>query len=71
MDTFLRTVAIVIELLILAGVAFSVLKGVKLILFSLGLKPKYNRVINMALISVGIIFMIFCIAHLTTFYPPV
>jgi hypothetical protein len=71
MDTFLRTVAIVIELLILAGVAFSVLKGVKLILFSLGLKPKYNRVINMALISVGIIFMIFCIAHLTTFYPSV
>ena len=71
MDTFLRAIAIIIELLILAGIAYAVLQGARLVIFSLGVKEKYNRVINMALISVGIIFMVFCIAHLTTFYPPV
>lgn len=71
MDTFIRAIAIIVELLILAGIGFVVLQGARLLIFSLGVKAKYNRVINMALITVGVIFMVFCIAHLTTFYPPV
>ena len=47
------------------------LLGARLVIFSLGVKEKYNRIINMAFLTVGIIFVVFCIAHLTTFYPPV
>jgi hypothetical protein len=58
MDIFLRIIAIVVEVLILAALFF-------------GVKAKYNIIINLALITVGTIFIAFCIAHLTTFYPPI
>jgi len=71
MDAFLRILAIVIELLILLVMFCAVAWGAKLVMFDLGVKVKYNRVINMLLAVVGIIFAVFCISHLTTFYPPV
>ena len=70
MDIFLRTVAIIVEVLILAVVYYVVARGAKLVIFNFGVKEKYNRIINMALISAGIIFIVFCVAHLTAFYPP-
>ena len=69
MDIFLRTIAIIIEVLILAVIAFAVLSAVRLTAFDLGIKTRYNKVIVMALIVVGAIFVIFFIAHLTNFYP--
>jgi len=69
MDIFLRTIAIIIEVLILAVIAYVVLNGVRLTVFDLGIKAKYNKAVAMALIAVGIIVLIFFIAHLTTFYP--
>ena len=71
MDVFLRTLAITIEGLILLVVYYAVARGAKLVMFDLGLNDKYSRIINVALVLVGIIFAVFCIAHLTTFYPPV
>ena len=71
MDIFLRTVAIFIEVLFLAGIMLSLLLGVKLILFDLGLGPKYKKMITIALLTVGVIAMVFFISHLTTFYPTV
>ena len=71
MDTFLRIIAITIEVLILAALFFVVAWGFKLIIFDFGVKAKYNTIINLALFTVGAIFIAFCIAHLTTFYPPV
>ena len=71
MDIFLRTIAIIIEVIILAVIAYAVLSGARLTVFDLGIKTKYNRIIVMALIAVGVIFLIFFIAHLTAFYPPV
>ena len=71
MDIFLRTIAIIIEVLILAVIAYAVLNGVRLTVFDLGIKTKYNKVVAMALIVGGIIFLIFFIAHLTTFYPTI
>lgn len=71
MDVFLRAVAIIIEVLILGVIFYAVASGFKLVIFDLGVKQKYNRVINMLLICVGAIFIAFCIAHLTTFYPPI
>ena len=71
MDTFLRIIAIIIEVLILGVIAYSVLNGVRLTVFDLGVKSKYGKAIAMALTAVGVIILIFFIAHLTTFYPPV
>jgi Na+/H+ antiporter NhaA len=71
MDIFLRTVAIFIEVLLLAGIMFSMLLGVKLILVDLGLGPKYKKMITIALLAGGVISLVFFISHLTTFYPTV
>jgi hypothetical protein len=69
MDIFLRIVAIIIEVLILGVITYAVLNGARLTIFDLGVRAKYNKVVSMALIAVGIILIIFFIAHLTTFYP--
>ena len=71
MDIFLRIIAIVIEVLILVVIFYAVARGFKLIIFDFGVKEKYSTIINMALVTVGTIFIAFCIAHLTTLYPPV
>jgi succinate dehydrogenase/fumarate reductase cytochrome b subunit len=69
MDLLLRTIAIIIEVVILAAIAYVILNGVRLAALDLGIKPKYNRVIIMAFFAVGVIIVAFFIAHLTTFYP--
>ena len=71
MDVLLRIVAIIIEVLVLAVVAFAVLKGVRLAVFDLGIGPKYSRMVTLALLAVGFIVLIFFVAHLTTFYPEI
>jgi len=71
MDIFLRTIAIIIEVLILAAITYAVLYGVRLTASDLGIGPKYGRAVVLALLAVGIIVIIFFIAHLTTFYPAV
>jgi succinate dehydrogenase/fumarate reductase cytochrome b subunit len=71
MDIFLRAIAIFIEVLILAVLAYSVLNGVRLAAFDLGIGPKYSKAVAMALLAVGFIALIFFIAHLTAFYPSV
>ncbi len=71
MDIILRIVAIIVEVLILGVIAYAVLNGVRLTVLDLGIKSKYNRIISVALIAVGIIFLIFFVAHLTTFYPTI
>ena len=71
MDIFLRTIAIFIEVVLLAVITYSVLNGVRLTAFDLGIGPKYNRAVTMALMAVGVILMVFFIAHLTTFYPTI
>jgi len=69
MDVLLRTIAIFIEVLILALVIYALLNGVRLILFDLGLGFKYGKAVAMMLVTVGCILVVFFIAHLTTFYP--
>ena len=71
MDILLRPIAIVFEVLILAAITYSVLNGVRLTAFDLGIGPKYSMAIAMILLAVGILIMVFFIAHLTTFYPMV
>jgi len=71
MDIFLRTIAIIIEVLILAAITYAVFNGVRLTASDLGIGPKYGKAVILALLAVGFIVVIFFIAHLTTFYPPV
>ena len=71
MDILLRTIAIIVEVVILVAIAYSVLNGVRLTAFDLGIGPKYSKAIAMMLLAVGFIIVIFFIAHLTAFYPAI
>jgi len=71
MDILLRSIAILIELIILAAMFYFILSGVRLILFDLGITQKYSKVISVLLIAVGCVIAVFLISHLTTFYPPI
>ena len=67
----LRSIAIFLEVVLLAVITYSVLYGIKLAVLDLGAGTKYNKVLNMAIVALGIIVVIFFIAHLTTFYPEI
>jgi succinate dehydrogenase/fumarate reductase cytochrome b subunit len=69
MDIALRTIAIIVELIILFAIFFFIINGVRLLLFDLGIKQKYSRIITVALIAVGGVVAVFLISHLTAFYP--
>ncbi len=71
MDIFLRAIAIIVEIAILASIIYVLLTGVRLTVFDLGLGPKYKKVVAMALVLAGCILVVFFIAHLTLFYPTI
>jgi len=71
MDILLRTIAIIVEVVILVAIAYFVLNGVRLTAFDLGIGQKYSKALAMMLLAVGFIIVIFFIAHLTAFYPAV
>ena len=64
-----RVIALSVEVLILMAVLFSILVGVGLFLFDIGLHPKYNRFIKWTLALVGGLVSAFFVAHLALFYP--
>ncbi len=64
-----RAIAIAIEVLILATLMFSLLWGMRLVLFDLGLRPKYKSIVTLALSMAGCLALVFFIVHLITFYP--
>jgi hypothetical protein len=69
MDQFLRVAAVLLEVLVLAGMMFSILWGVKLLAADLGVSSKYAKAIMMALSVLFGILVFFFIMHLTAFYP--
>lgn len=71
MDTFLRVIAVLIEVAILGVVFYSILAGVRLTLFDLGIKQQYNKIVTLFLSAVGALFLVFLFSHLFTFYPKV
>jgi hypothetical protein len=64
-------VSIIIEVFFLTVLVACLLGGMWLTLFDLGLKPKYQRAVMMALTAVGCAAVVFFIAHLISFYPTV
>lgn len=71
MGILLRTIAIIMEVVLLAAITYSVLNGVRLTAFDLGIGPKYSKAVVMMLLAVGFIIVVFFIAHLTAFYPAI
>jgi succinate dehydrogenase/fumarate reductase cytochrome b subunit len=69
MDVLLRTIAIIVELVLLTAIIYALFSGVRLAALDLGIKPKYSKAVTMAFLAVGAIVVVFFIAHLTTFYP--
>jgi len=71
MDVFLRTIAVIIEVVILAAIIYCLLTGARLTIFDLGMGSRYKKVVIMALVLAGGIAVLFFIAHLTLFYPAI
>lgn len=71
MDIVLRSIAIFIEVVLLVVIAYCFLQGMKLAVIDLGAGTKYNRALTLVLVAVGVILVVFFIAHLITFYPTV
>jgi hypothetical protein len=71
MEIFLRVRAISIEVVILAGIMYSLLRGVMLIIFDLGVGDKYRKMLTLLLGVIGLVSVVFFIAHLTAFYPAI
>ena len=71
MDVLLRTIAIFIEVLLLASIMYVLLAGARLTIFDLGLGSRYQKVVALVLVMVGSMVVIFFIAHLTAFYPDI
>ena len=71
MDILLRTIAIFIEVVIVAAIIYCLLAGVWLTVFDLGLGARYRKIVAMALVLAGCIVVVFFIAHLASFYPTI
>jgi hypothetical protein len=62
-------IAISIEVIILMAVLYSILLGVGLTFFDVGLQPKYKRFFKVVLATAGGLISVFFVAHLIMFYP--
>ena len=71
MDVLLRTIAIIIEVLIIGAVFYHILAGVRILLLEVGVKAKHSKIITLVLLAVGTLLGTFFVSHLVTFYPTV
>jgi len=69
MESSLRPVTIVVEVIILMGVIYSLFLGVKLSALDFGVEEKYQRFIDWVFMIVGCLALVFFVAHLFAFYP--
>jgi len=69
MDAALRGLAIFLEVLILTGVIYCILSGVRLTAHDLGVANRYSRPIVLFLAAAGAILVVFFATHLSVFYP--
>jgi hypothetical protein len=69
METSLRPVAILLELILLVGVIYSLFTGMNLALSDLGLDRKYAKFLKTAVILLTFLILFFLVSHLITFYP--
>jgi uncharacterized protein YneF (UPF0154 family) len=68
-EASLRTLVIIIELIVIMGTIYGLFLGLRLALSDLGLNPKYQEFIKLALTTMWILVMVFFVSHLVLFYP--
>ncbi len=69
MTSSFRPIAIVVEVIVLMGVIYSLLLGVKLTALDFGLEEKYQKFIDRVWVIVAGMALVFFVAHLVAFYP--
>jgi len=70
MDIAIRALAISLEVVVLAALAYCFLNAVRLIAYDFGVKrAPFNQVIVVVLIALGGVLVTFFITHLITLYP--
>ena len=65
----LRSIAIVVEVLILIGMIYCLFLAARLTILDIGFRPKYDRFLRWTLGIIGSVVSAFFVAHLTLFYP--
>ncbi|MEA1958456.1 MAG: hypothetical protein U9N44_02115 [Chloroflexota bacterium] len=71
MDTFLRVIAVLIEVAIMGAAFYYIIAGVRLMIFDLGVKEQHNKIITLFLAAAGSLLLVFIFSHLFTFYPAI
>jgi hypothetical protein len=69
MESLLRPVVMIVEVIVLMGVIGSLFLGVKLTALDFGMEEKYKRFLCWVFMIMGCLALVFFIAHLVTFYP--
>lgn len=64
-----KVIGVILEVAILAGIAFCILQAVRLIVFDPGMGLRYRRIFTLVLLVVGGMVVVFFISHLTMLYP--
>ncbi len=69
MESFFRSVVMIVEIIVLMGVIGSLFLGVKLTALDFGMEEKYKKFLCWVFMIMGCLALVFFIAHLVTFYP--
>ena len=64
-----RTIAVIVEVIILAGVFWALLNGVRLIVLDLGMGEDYRKMMTVAFGIMEAVLVVWLISHLAIFYP--
>ena len=64
-----RTIAVIVEVIILAGVFWALLNGVRLIVLDLGVGEDYRKMMTVAFGIMEAVLVVWLISHLAIFYP--
>lgn len=69
MDAALRAIMVSFEVVVLTGILYCILSGVRLAAFDFGVAPKYSKPIVLFLAAAASILVVFFVTHLSVFYP--
>jgi len=69
MDQALRAILVFFEVVVLTGIIYCILSGVRLAAHDFGIGLKYSKPIVLFLAAAGSILVVFFAAHLSVFYP--
>ena len=69
MDAALRAIMVFFEVVVLTGILYCILSGVRLAAFDFGVAAKYSKPIVLFLAAASSILVVFFVTHLSVSYP--